>query len=229
MEMPLDQHRRINVLAETINSLYKAEVIHRRGPWRSFEAVEYATLEWVDCFNHRRLLEPIGNIPPAQAEDQYYAAADNIDLSVTHNPTPPANPARFRSRFSAYRRRSSPDRTTPGVSHGCRKAQRATRHLWRGPLFRARSADGPRRSRLDRAQRESSTDRHRWFVGPRAVLTAAPLPPRGRIKRGVERAMRRWCEQALRSHNLDLTGSVFVPQGANFARAVPLETLAQAA
>lgn len=54
-----------NALAETINGLYKAEVIHRRGPWRSFEAVEFATLEWVDWFNHRRLLEPIGNIPPA--------------------------------------------------------------------------------------------------------------------------------------------------------------------
>jgi putative transposase len=57
-----------NALAETINGLYKAEVIHRRGPWRSFEAVEYATLEWVDWFNNRRLLEPIGNIPPAEAE-----------------------------------------------------------------------------------------------------------------------------------------------------------------
>ncbi|BAV66825.1 hypothetical protein SCLO_4000210 (plasmid) [Sphingobium cloacae] len=45
--MPLDQHRSINALAETINGLYKAEVIHRRGPWRSFEAVEFATLEWV--------------------------------------------------------------------------------------------------------------------------------------------------------------------------------------
>ena len=53
-----------NALAETINGLYKAEVIHRRGPWRSMEAVEYATLEWVDWFNNRRLLEPIGNIPP---------------------------------------------------------------------------------------------------------------------------------------------------------------------
>ncbi len=71
-----------NALAETINGLYKAEVIHRRGPWRSFEAVEYATLEWVDWFNHRRLLEPIGNIPPAEAEDQYYAAADNIDMAA---------------------------------------------------------------------------------------------------------------------------------------------------
>jgi putative transposase len=62
-----------NALAETINGLYKAEVIHRRGPWRSFEAVEFATLEWVNWFNYRRLLEPIGNIPPAEAEQRYYA------------------------------------------------------------------------------------------------------------------------------------------------------------
>jgi putative transposase len=61
-----------NALAETINGLYKAEVIHRRGPWRTLEAVEFATLEWVDWFNHRRILEPIGNIPPAEAEDRYY-------------------------------------------------------------------------------------------------------------------------------------------------------------
>jgi putative transposase len=62
-----------NALAETINGLYKAEVIHRRGPWRSFEAVEFATLIWVDWFNNRRLLEPIGNIPPAEAEARFYA------------------------------------------------------------------------------------------------------------------------------------------------------------
>ena len=65
-----------NALAETINGLYKAEVIHRRGPWRNFEAVEFATLEWVDWFNNRRLLEPIGNIPPAEAEERYYAMLD---------------------------------------------------------------------------------------------------------------------------------------------------------
>ena len=63
-----------NALAETINGLYKAELIHRRGPWRSFEAVEFATLTWVDWFNNRRLLEPIGNIPPAEAEERYYAS-----------------------------------------------------------------------------------------------------------------------------------------------------------
>jgi transposase InsO family protein len=62
-----------NALAETINGLYKTEVINLRGPWRSFEAVEFATLAWVDWFNNRRLLEPIGNIPPAEAEARYYA------------------------------------------------------------------------------------------------------------------------------------------------------------
>ncbi|HEX4174146.1 MAG TPA: IS3 family transposase [Acetobacteraceae bacterium] len=61
-----------NALAETINGLLNAEVIHRRGPWRSAEAVEFAALEWVDWFNNRRLLEPIGNIPPAEAEARYY-------------------------------------------------------------------------------------------------------------------------------------------------------------
>jgi transposase InsO family protein len=62
-----------NALAETINGLYKAELIHRRAPWKSFEAVEMATLAWVDWFNNRRLMEPIGNIPPAEAEARYYA------------------------------------------------------------------------------------------------------------------------------------------------------------
>jgi putative transposase len=70
-----------NVLAETINGLYKAEVIHRRGPWRSFEAVEFATLEWVDWFNNRHLLKPIGYIPPAEAEQNFYAAMDNIPMA----------------------------------------------------------------------------------------------------------------------------------------------------
>lgn len=60
-----------NALAETINGLYKAEVIHRQS-WKNGEAVELATLEWVDWYNHRRWLEPIGNVPPAEAEAAYY-------------------------------------------------------------------------------------------------------------------------------------------------------------
>lgn len=59
-----------------INGLFKAEVTHHRGPWRSFEAVEYATLEWVDRFNNRRLLEPIGNIPTVEAEANFYATLE---------------------------------------------------------------------------------------------------------------------------------------------------------
>lgn len=61
-----------NALAESINGLYKAEVIHRRGPWKSMESVELATLEWVSWFNHQRLLAPLGYIPPAEAEANYY-------------------------------------------------------------------------------------------------------------------------------------------------------------
>ena len=61
-----------NALAETINGLYKAEVIHRRGPWKTKASVELATLEWVSWFNHHRLLAPIGYIPPAEAEENYY-------------------------------------------------------------------------------------------------------------------------------------------------------------
>jgi transposase InsO family protein len=61
-----------NALAETINGLYKAELIHRRAPWKTKEAVELATLEWVSWFNHHRLLEPIGHVPPVEFEDAYY-------------------------------------------------------------------------------------------------------------------------------------------------------------
>jgi putative transposase len=61
-----------NALAETINGLYKAEVIHHLGPWRNVDHVEYETLIWVDWFNNRRLLKPIGNIPPVEYEELYY-------------------------------------------------------------------------------------------------------------------------------------------------------------
>jgi transposase InsO family protein len=71
-----------NALAETVIGLFKTEVIHRRGPWRSFEAVEFATLEWVDWFNNRRLLEPIGNIPPAEAEAAYYAQLEIMPMAA---------------------------------------------------------------------------------------------------------------------------------------------------
>jgi transposase InsO family protein len=71
-----------NALAETIIGLYKAEVIHARGPWRTHDAVEYATLEWVDWFNHRRLLEPIGNVPPAEYEQGYYRLNESQPMAA---------------------------------------------------------------------------------------------------------------------------------------------------
>ena len=64
-----------NALAESVIGLYKMEVIRRKGPWRTLEAVEFATLTWVDWFNTRRLLGPLGDIPPAEFEAQYYAQA----------------------------------------------------------------------------------------------------------------------------------------------------------
>ncbi len=71
-----------NALAETINGLYKAEVIHRKSSWRTIDDVELATLKWVDWFNNRRLLEPIGNIPPNEAEELYYALKSEIELAA---------------------------------------------------------------------------------------------------------------------------------------------------
>jgi putative transposase len=67
-------------MAETINGLYKAEVIHRLGPWKTMAAVEWETLKWVDWFNNRRLLGPIGYIPPAEAEERYYAQLNTLDM-----------------------------------------------------------------------------------------------------------------------------------------------------
>jgi transposase InsO family protein len=71
-----------NALAETVIGLFKTEAIHRRGPWRSFDEVEYATLEWVEWFNNRRLLAPIGYIPPAEAEANYYAALEQPKMAA---------------------------------------------------------------------------------------------------------------------------------------------------
>ncbi len=65
-------YRTLTLYMETINGLYKAELIHKRAPWKTREAVELATLKWVSWFNHHRLLEPTGYIPPAEAEANYY-------------------------------------------------------------------------------------------------------------------------------------------------------------
>jgi hypothetical protein len=71
-----------NALAETVIGLFKTEIIRRLGLWRSLDAVEIAALEWIDCFNHGRLLEPIGNIPPAEAEERCYAEQETSALAA---------------------------------------------------------------------------------------------------------------------------------------------------
>jgi hypothetical protein len=95
----LTDYRSVNALAETVIGLFKTEVVRRQGPWRSPEAVEFATLDWVDWFNHRRLLEPIGFVPPAEAEAAFYAELENLAVGRVGTQTnqPPANPARFRA------------------------------------------------------------------------------------------------------------------------------------
>ncbi len=75
-------HSYDNALAKTIIGLYKAEVIYARGPWRTHDAVEYSTLEWVDWFNHRRLLESIGNVPPAEYEQAYYRLNESQPMAA---------------------------------------------------------------------------------------------------------------------------------------------------
>jgi putative transposase len=75
-----------NALAETIIGLYKTELIRRRGPWRGLDEVEYATLEWVDWFNHRRLLEPIGHVPPAEFEAAYHRREDLSRTAALKDP-----------------------------------------------------------------------------------------------------------------------------------------------
>ena len=69
-----------NALAETIIGLFKTEVIHRLGPWKSVDAVEWETLKWVDWFNNRRLLGPVGNIPPAEAERNFYETIERVNM-----------------------------------------------------------------------------------------------------------------------------------------------------
>ena len=74
-----------NALAETVNGLYKTEVIRSRGPWRNIDEVEFATLEWIDWFNHRRLLESIGWVPPAEFEATYYRSQETPALPAGLN------------------------------------------------------------------------------------------------------------------------------------------------
>jgi transposase InsO family protein len=84
-----------NALAESVIGLFKTEVIQRTGPWRHLEAVEFATLDWVDWFNTRRLLEPIGYVPPAEYEARYYDQlrdAPTIENDISAGISDPVSP-----------------------------------------------------------------------------------------------------------------------------------------
>ena len=114
-----------NAPAETINGLFESEVVHRRIPWRNSEAVEYAALEWVDRFITRHLLEPIGNIPPAEAEADLYAALD-ADAVL-------ADPA-------------SDEGNAGARGHGASFCRRACWNMAGGRMFRRRRARADRKN-----------------------------------------------------------------------------------
>ena len=77
-----------NALAESINGLYKTELVRNKGPWRGLDDLELATLEWVDWFNHRRLFHELGRIPPAEFEAAYYRQTKSRQTGETHTTTP---------------------------------------------------------------------------------------------------------------------------------------------
>ena len=95
-----------NALAESIIGLFKTEVIHRKGPWRHLESVEFATLTWVDWFNTRRLLEPIGYVPPAEYEAQYYASLDTSGVGFSGGARRVCSPSTVLDLTAAERRHS---------------------------------------------------------------------------------------------------------------------------
>ncbi len=130
-------------LAETVNGLFKAEVIDRRGPWRSFEAVEFAALERADRFNNRRLPEPIGHMPPAEAEARFHAALETRDVAAW-----PTNISLRQTRCGSVR-----CLRTPGFRLCGRWSGGST---WRG---------GSRPASTDRAIRRASCMAWRTFRG----------------------------------------------------------------
>ncbi len=77
-----------NALAESINGLYKTELVRNKGPWRGLDDLELATLEWIDWFNHRRLFHELGRIPPAEFEDLHYRQTESRPTGETHTTTP---------------------------------------------------------------------------------------------------------------------------------------------
>jgi hypothetical protein len=99
-------------MAESIIGLFKTEVIRCQGPWRNRDAVEMATLEWVDWYNNRRLFEALGDIPPAEAESAYYATMTPSESPRMAEQTPPLNSGRFNSVLEVKSRHGPRDSPT---------------------------------------------------------------------------------------------------------------------
>jgi len=97
-----------NALAETINGLYKTEVIKRRGPWNTPEQAEFATAEWVDWYNHRRLYEHCGDTPPADPEAAHYDQPARQPAELSHTQQPPDKPGRFNGQHRTEQERDAP-------------------------------------------------------------------------------------------------------------------------
>lgn len=162
-------------MAETINGLYKAELIHRRAPWKTEEAVEFATLEWVSWFNHHRLLEPIGYIPPAEAQSEMetrqplgvgaaglalLSALEDREVEAVFEVNTPnlplyggMTPSRLRALVSAARER--------GWSVTPRDPPRQNMSSCKAPKFRIRMAPYSRSRALSRLSLISAA-LHRW-------------------------------------------------------------------
>ncbi len=109
-----------NALAESVIGLFKTEVINRRGPWRSIDAVEFATLEWVDWYNNRRLLEPIGHIPPTEAEANFFQTLQPPRMAARDSTKPASgNPGAVQlapAAAASFQASIRPRRRTKGLS-----------------------------------------------------------------------------------------------------------------
>ena len=153
-----------NALAETIIGLFKTEVIRRRGPWRNIDAVEFATLEWVDWFNNRRLLEPIGYVPPAEFEDAYYSARAPQPWWLDSCNRVSGEPGAVHA--PTVRRRGSGSSRTRGGSR--------TRTAAGCPLPVGRVADAGMAGSLGRRRSPSRRGTPRRLSSPRGLRAACP-------------------------------------------------------
>jgi len=165
-------------LAETINGLYKAEVIHRRGTWLSFKEVEFATLEWVDWLTNCRLLEPIGNIPPAEAEARWWAQQEQVAIVAWLKKAASGKPGAVQSPGACRRPHDASKETARYTSNAVGRTTRDVLDCRIGdeePIYQRISAHGKGRGRCA----EDSGSRGRCFrwIGILASLGATAQKP----------------------------------------------------